>query len=86
MATISEEDWGVFIKNANVQKAMVVAPGTGNQIKGRFIKILADKLIEFWERHKNTLIPFLTNLAIAALDALASAQNDIGSVDPPGPA
>lgn len=83
---ITDDEWLGFI---NV--ARVVQPGTpgsigiGAQIKGRFIAALANRLVKFWGQHASTLTPFLTQLAIAALNALTAAIGDIKAVDPPGP-
>jgi len=55
-------------------------------VQGRFISILVDKVCAFWGRHKASLIPFLSQLAIAALEALVAAKSDIDTVNPPGPA
>jgi hypothetical protein len=46
---------------------------------------MVDKLVEFWDDHKSTLIPFLTDFAIAALEALVAARSDISSINLPGP-
>jgi hypothetical protein len=73
-----------FVEYARaVQVSAPLAVGGG--VKGRWIRILVDKLVEFWGRHQATLIPYLSQLAIAALQSLVAAQADIDIVDPPGP-
>jgi len=87
MATITDSEWQAVLDYANLLKAsypdLAAAPPNGTP--GRSISELADMLAEFWGRHQDTLIPVLTNLAIAALQALAAALGDIKAANPPGP-
>lgn len=80
-----EERWAAYLTAAQAQtnRTDPLAPATG--IKGRWIAFLAKKLVDFWQKHKATLLPYLTNLAIAALDALVAHLGEIQVVDPPGP-
>lgn len=80
-----EERWAGYLVGAQAQtgRSSPLAPVTG--IKGRWIVFLATKLCEFWLAHKATLLPYLTNLAIAALDALVAHLAEIATVNLPGP-
>lgn len=79
------EQWAALLQVADLEKASAGDMPVGNQIKGRSITYSVDDLVEFWGKHKSTLLPFLTNLAIAALNALVAAQTDIDAVNPIGP-
>jgi hypothetical protein len=84
---MTEEQWLGFYHVAALAMGTRTAPGpVTSPVKGRFIAVLVDRVCKFWADHRATLIPYLTQLAIAALDALLSAQIDIHNVDPPGPA
>jgi hypothetical protein len=81
-----EEQWAALYTTAGLQKAHgATPPSIISGIKGRWITVLVNRLCEFWGKHKATLIPVLSQLAIAALDAVVSAQADIQEVNPPGP-
>jgi hypothetical protein len=83
----TDSEWLAFLERARLEQSL--APGAiaiPNEIKGRFIVALVKKVVDFWGRHRAILVPALTQLAVAALDALAAAQNDIARIDPPGPA
>jgi hypothetical protein len=82
---LTEEQWMSIFDYAQTLKVTYGEMPVGNQIKGRFITVLVDRLADFWGRHKQTLIPFMTNLAIAALEAIVAARHDIDLVNPPGP-
>jgi hypothetical protein len=64
----------------NTTPAIPVSPVTG-----RFIKFLVGRLVKFWGKHKATLIPYLTQLAVAAAEALVANQGSFDNVNPPGP-
>lgn len=83
--SLTPEQWAAFLTTAQVlqPEAIPKAPIVG--IKGRFITVLVDKLVEFWARHQDQLIPYLTQLAIAALNALLAAKTDIDNINLPGP-
>jgi hypothetical protein len=83
--TVTPEQWAALLTVAELQKEAAGDRPAENQVRGRSITEKVDELIEFWGRHKATLLPFLTNLAIAALDALVAAQADIDVINPPGP-
>ena len=83
----TDTEWLAILNRARmVQPGLPDAPGLGAQIRGRYIAFLANRLVKFWGDHESTLRPFLTQLAIAALDAVTTAILDIRAVDPPGPA
>lgn len=83
----TDEQWLAFLQVARLaQPGAALAPGLGAQIRGRWIAFLANRLVKFWGEHSSTLTPYLTQLAIAALNAVTAAILDIRAVDPPGPA
>lgn len=82
---LTPEQWTDIFNYAEVLKVTYGERPVGNQIIGRSITVLVDALVGFWGRHKATLIPFMTNLAIAALEALVAAKADIDLVNPIGP-
>lgn len=77
--------WAEIYKQAGVKKDMYDVPTPQFGIRGRFISVLATRLAKFWVRHQDTLIPFLSQLAIAALEAVAQNLPAIQAVNPPGP-
>lgn len=83
--TITQEQWAAFLTIAEVEHVAAGDRPDENQIIGRSITEHVDELVKFWGRHKATLLPFLTTLAIAALNALVAAQTEIDQVNPPGP-
>ena len=84
MSELTPAAWSGFYDQAlMLQPGPPAAPVHG--IRGRFITSLVAKLCKFWGDHQAELIPFLSQLAIAALNALVAAQTDINAVNPPGP-
>jgi hypothetical protein len=83
--SVTPEQWAAFLTTAQLLQPSATPLATPNGVKGRFIRVLVDKLCEFWTTHQATLIPYLTQLAVAALNALVAARTDIDYVDPPGP-
>ena len=82
----TDEQWLAFIQYARTVQTSTAIPGPGvHGVRGRFIRVLVDRLVKFWGDHQATLIPFLSQLAIAALQSLVAAQADIDVIDPPGP-
>lgn len=79
-----EEIWAGYLAGAAAAKASVPTSLAAG-IAGRFIAVMSKRLVEFWGKHRATLVPCLTQLAIAALDALAAQLINIITVDPPGP-
>lgn len=77
--------WLAIYDHATVSKATAGDRPFANQIPGRAITYIVHKLNIFWGRHKARLIPFMTNLAIAALEAMVTAEPDIQAINPPGP-
>lgn len=86
MAEITEEQWAAFHTVAGVMQQIAGSgvPPTG-PVEGRSITTFAEELARFWDDHKATLIPVLSQLAIAALEALVAALPDILTVNGPGP-
>lgn len=86
MAEITEEQWAAFHTVAGVMQ-LVAGSGVppGQPVEGRSITSFTEELVRFWDDHKVTLIPVLSQLAIAALEALVAALPDILSVNGPGP-
>jgi hypothetical protein len=81
---LTPEQWDAFRLVATIAQPTVPIPGVHGVI-GRSITKGVAVVCGLWARHRKTLIPFMTQLAIAALDALLSAQVDINNVNPPGP-
>lgn len=76
--------WAAFFTIAQAtQPGAPIVPVHG--VVGRSITKAVDIACRLWGKYRVHLIPFLTQLAIAALDALLSAQTDINAVNPPGP-
>lgn len=86
MSAITTDEWQAFLTRAKLDQPLDTPTAPINGVRGRFIAMLATRLAKFWGEHRATLVPVLTQLAIAALDALVSALADIQRVDPPGPA
>lgn len=86
MAEITAEQWAALYVVAGVMKAGSGPPGPpGTPVQGRSISTFADDLVRFWNDHRDTLTPILSQLAIAALEALIAALPDILAVNGPGP-
>jgi len=85
MALTEEQQWSEIYKQAVALKQQfgsgVPTPG----LKGRSIVFLARRLTNFWQKHRATLIPVLSQLAIAALEAVAQNIASIEGVNNPGP-
>lgn len=80
-----QEQWQSYYDYAEAEKAAVTPVLSYNGVIGRSITFLVNRLVKFWGDHKSTLIPVLSQLAIAALEALVAQQANIDLVDPPGP-
>lgn len=85
MAMTEAEQWAAYLAYAGALKEAGGDSPTPGGIKGRFITVLVNKLCEFWEKHKDTLIPALTQVAIAALEALVAQRANINTINQPGP-
>lgn len=78
------EAWAAFFTIACAeQPGAPLAPAHG--IVGRSITRAVDLVCKLWAKYRVKLIPFLAQVAIAALDALLSAQTSIDVINPPGP-
>ena len=77
--------WLAIYDAATTAKAVAGDMPATNEIIGRSITYIVHKLTQFWGAHKARLIPFITNLGIAALEAVVTAEPDIQRVNPPGP-
>lgn len=84
MAT-TQEIWDAYLTVAEGLQPLTVPTAPTVGVKGRFIKFLVDKLCVFWGKHRDTLVPFLTQLAIAAIEALVANRTAFDNVNPPGP-
>lgn len=80
-----EQLWLEIYKQAGNKKAIYGSGTQGVGVRGRFIAVLAEKLVNFWNKHQATLIPFLSQIAIAALEAMAQNLGAIQQVNSPGP-
>lgn len=84
MASILET-WDAYLTVAEALQPSTSPAIPVSPVVGRFIRFLVDKLVKFWGKHKATLIPYLTQLAIAAIEALVANQGAFDNVNPPGP-
>lgn len=82
---MDKADWDAIWDYAGVLKTSYGVQAPVGGILGRSITFIVDKLVQFWDDHKATLIPFLSQAAIAALQALVAAQADIAVVNQEGP-
>jgi len=82
---MTPEEWASIWAYAGSVKAAAGDLPVTNGIVGRWISVLATKLAKFYAAHSATLNPYLTQAAIAALQALIAALPDILRVNPPGP-
>lgn len=80
-----DEKWAAIHEMAKVLKAENPAPAAAFNIQGRFITVLVDALAKFWKAHRDTLIPVLSQLAIAALEAIAAQAASIRNINQRGP-
>lgn len=80
-----EQLWAEIYKQAGNKKQALGAPAAPTGLQGRFITALILRLVAFWEKHQSTLIPVLSQLAIAALDAVAQRINEYKALNVPGP-
>jgi hypothetical protein len=81
----TKADWDALWNHAGMLKNMAGSGNVPNGVRGRWISTLVDRVCAFWEQHKDTLIPWLSQFAIAALEALLSARTNIDSVNGRGP-
>ena len=79
------EQWDAIYKAAGALKLQHGTSPLATGIRGRFISVLIDKVIDFWGRHQDTLIPYLSQIAIAALEALVVNQAAYRNLNSPGP-
>jgi hypothetical protein len=82
---MTPEEWASIYDYAGVVKASSGDLPVTNGIVGRWISVLATKLAKFYAAHSATLNPYLTQAAIAALQALIANLPAILAVNPPGP-
>ena len=80
-----EQLWLEIYKQAGTKKTMFGSGVPPGGVRGRFIATLARAVVNFWTKHQATLIPALSQLAIAALEALAQNIAAIEVVNAPGP-
>lgn len=77
--------WQEIFKQAGNKKLMYTVPSPVYGVKGRFIAVLAERLAAFWVKHQATLIPVLSQLAVAAIEAIVQNLAAIKAVNGPGP-
>lgn len=82
---MTDAEWTAIFVAAGATKAAAGDLPVTNGIVGRWISILATKLAKFYAAHAATLNPYLTQAAIAALQALITNLPAILAVNPPGP-
>lgn len=79
------ERWVAMFDYAGALKAGATTPAATTGIVGRSITFLVNRVCDFWAAHQATLIPALSQLAIAAFQAMIAARADIDAINPPGP-
>lgn len=79
------DSWLAIYDAAVLAKTTAGTDASPNKIIGRSITYIVNRLVDFWGQHKATLIPVLSQLAIAALEAVVTARPAIQQVNPPGP-
>lgn len=82
---MTEEEWIAIWQYAGVLKANAGPGPSPGGVIGRFISVLVNKLCDFWNEHKDTLMPVLSHIAIAALEALVASRAEINLVNQEGP-
>jgi len=82
---MTREQWIALWDAAEGAKANAGDQPAVNQIKGRWITVLVHELVVFWGKHKSALLRYLSVAAIAALEAIVSAEPQIAVINPPGP-
>lgn len=83
---MTKDQWIAIWDAAGGLKAVAgIAPPSTSPIQGRSISGLGAKLTQFWEDHRATLAPFLTQAAIAALEALIAVLPELLNVNKGGP-
>jgi hypothetical protein len=80
-----DELWMSYLDYARALKVTYGSEAPTQGIIGRSITRTVDVVAKFWNKHKATLIPFLTNLAIAALEAITAQAASIEGINLPGP-
>jgi hypothetical protein len=80
-----EQLWMEIYKQAGAKMNMFGSGVPPGGVRGRFVATLARTLVTFWLKHQATLIPVLSQLAIAALEAVAQNIAAIEVVNVPGP-
>lgn len=79
-----DEAWAAFFTLAKAQQpGAPLAPVHG--IVGRSLAKASDITCRLWAKYRSKLLPYLAQIAIAALDALLAAQPSIDTINPPGP-
>lgn len=83
---MTRDQWIAIWDAAGGTKAVAgtAVPST-SPIPGRSISTIGDKLTQFWSDHRDTLAPFLTQAAIAALEALIAILPELLNLNKPGP-
>jgi len=80
-----EQIWMEIFNQAGNKQAIYGSGTPPAGVRGRFVATLARTLVNFWNKHQATLIPVLSQLAIAALEAVAQNIVAIEVVNTPGP-
>jgi hypothetical protein len=80
-----QEQWQSYFDYAGALIAASTPSASPFNIIGRSIGFLVKRLCKFWSDHKATLIPLLSQVAIAAIEGLVANQSNFVNLDPPGP-
>lgn len=81
---MTEAEWVAIFTMAGAKAPAVPGPSVHGLV-GRSIAKAAQLTCFIWGRYQARLIPYMTQAAIAALDALVVALPVILNLNPPGP-
>ncbi|HKH21942.1 MAG TPA: hypothetical protein VKB53_13935 [Gammaproteobacteria bacterium] len=84
MPTVQEE-WESYLVIAQASQPLTVVPIPIGPIAGRFLRQLVRHAVHLYAAHRGTIIVALTQVTIAALDALVAHVADFDNLNPPGP-
>jgi hypothetical protein len=84
MPTVQDE-WDAYLTIAQISQPLSTVPIPLGPIAGRFLSVLIRHAMRIYNAHRATIVTALTQVTIAALDALAAHLADFDNLNPPGP-